>query len=141
MSFHDLHSAAITKGDIVKPQVHESELKRCTATMDDVDVSLVLTNQRILLCSKGDADTTMDTETPVEIKEISLSALSKAKSHKAGLLKRKKACPTLVLKTTNDTKYEIGFLPRTNTIYTPAEERDDCLRLIQEYLKIRNPVG
>ena len=81
-------------------------------------------------------------------RELSLATVVKVKAlssgRKGNILfgnKRqfKQSNATLVLKTTNNTKYELSFGQQANSIYTPSHDRDEVCRLITEYLKIRNP--
>ena len=56
----ELPRAASEKDVLVKAQVHESELKRCTGMFGDVEISIVLTNQRLLLQALHESGTTFD---------------------------------------------------------------------------------
>jgi len=130
MSLEVLSAAAVTKNGIIQPQVHESELKRCAGIWGaSEEVMITLTNQRLLLMSPEENQT----------RELSLTAVMKAKPQKGSMFGGKKE-PTLVIKMTDETKYELTFKQQPNSIYTDFQERDDVCRLINEYLKIRNPI-
>jgi len=159
----DLPEAVLSKnGTIVQPQVHESELKRCQGFWGgnkNVPCKITLTNQRLLVQpittaddatepshSQDQEDGVVGPATPTNgvknssardgPRELALSSLVKAKVPTPGFLGKKSSHPTLQLKTTDEKKYQISFSQQELSLYTPDQERDDVLRLIQEYLKV-----
>lgn len=150
----DLPIAIHEKNGLVKAQAHEAELRRCAGLWDISNgsgsassgqrakpVSITLTNQRILLQSQEQGDPKSESNPP---REVMLTSIVKVKVPQPGFFgsmtgsSSKKAA--LVIKITDQTKYLITFVQQPNTIYKPEEDRDECFRLLSEYLKVRNPV-
>ena len=116
--------AQITKSGGVKPIEAEKELKRCPrAYLDGSLVTLTLTNHRILIASREEK----------KPRELKLSDIVKAKVATASMFKGGKK-PELVIKMADDTKYKISFEQLIVSIYSPFEERDEFLQLLNDNL-------
>lgn len=91
--------------------------------MGDSLVTLTSTSHRILIASREEK----------KPRELKLSDIVKAKVAAGGMFKGGKR-PELTIKMADDTKHKFSFEQLIVSIYTPVEERDDFLQLLNDNL-------
>jgi hypothetical protein len=121
----DFPEAKLSKNGNVKAISGERELKRCPrAHFGDTFVSMTLTNHRILIAAREEKVT----------RELKLSDIVKAKAATGGMFKSGKKAPEMTIKMNDETKHKFTFEQLIVSIYSPVEERDDFLQLLNDNL-------
>jgi hypothetical protein len=117
--------AKLSKSGGVKAISGEKELKRCPrAHFGDTLVNMTLTNHRILIAASDEKVT----------RELKLSDIVKAKAATGGVFKSGKKGPEMSIKMNDETKHKFGFEQAIASIYSPVEERDEFLQLLNDNL-------